>query len=174
MLIVLAPLLLVILVLVRTTSRGPAIFRQRRVGKDMRMFSVYKFRTMRTDSSDAPHRKYIQALISSDKTERNGNLYKLVVDDRITTVGRFLRKSSLDEVPQLFNVLTGAMSLVGPRPVTEYEVELYPEPYLRRFTVKPGLYRPLAGKRPKRTDVSRDGGARPAVRGAAPRCGSTC
>lgn len=138
-LIVLAPLLLVILVLVRTTSRGPAIFRQRRVGKDMRMFSVYKFRTMRTDSSDAPHRKYIQALISSDKTERNGNLYKLVVDDRITTVGRFLRKSSLDEVPQLFNVLTGAMSLVGPRPVTEYEVELYPEPYLRRFTVKPGL-----------------------------------
>ena len=138
-LIVLAPLLLVIALLVRTTSRGPAIFRQQRVGKDMRTFWVYKFRTMRPNASDAPHRKYIRALMSSDQTAQNGNLYKLVVDDRITRVGRFLRKSSLDEVPQLFNVLQGAMSLVGPRPVTAYEVELYPETYLRRFNVKPGL-----------------------------------
>lgn len=138
-LIALSPLLLVIALLVRLTSSGPALFRQQRVGKDMRTFRVYKFRTMRPDASDAPHRRYIQSLMASDKSARNGNLYKLVVDDRITRIGRFLRKSSLDEVPQLFNVLTGAMSLVGPRPVTEYEVKLYPDPYLRRFTVKPGL-----------------------------------
>lgn len=138
-LLVLLPLLIAIALAVRLTSHGPAIFRQARVGKDMRSFSLYKFRTMRPDAADAPHRRYIQALMASDDEPRNGNLYKLVVDDRITGIGRILRSWSLDEIPQLLNVLRGDMSLVGPRPVLAYEVELYPEAYLRRFSVKPGL-----------------------------------
>lgn len=138
-LVVLSPLLLLIALAIRLTSKGPVLFRQERVGKDLRRFALYKFRTMRPDVSAEPHRTYVQALITDRADERDGNLYKLSVDDRITPIGRHLRSWSLDEIPQLFNVLRGEMSLVGPRPVISYEVELYPETYLRRFTVKPGL-----------------------------------
>lgn len=138
-LVLLSPVLLAIAVMIRATSDGPALYRQRRVGKGMAGFSLYKFRTMRPNASEAPHREYVQALIASDQGSQDGNLYKLSVDNRITTVGRFLRSWSLDEIPQLLNVLRGEMALVGPRPVIGYEVELYPESYLRRFEVKPGL-----------------------------------
>jgi lipopolysaccharide/colanic/teichoic acid biosynthesis glycosyltransferase len=110
----------------------------------MRPFTVLKFRTMKANADSAVHREYVRQLIGTEPTEQlpeahaNGGLYKLAVDDRITGVGRFLRSWSLDEVPQLWNVLRGDMSLVGPRPVIEYEVEQYPDWYLGA-SPSPGL-----------------------------------
>ncbi len=136
----LSPLLLMVVIAIRLDSAGPAIFRQRRVGKDMEEFELYKFRTMKTGADTEPHRAYVRSLLNSDQQEsQDGTLYKLSVDDRVTAVGGFLRSWSLDELPQLINVLRGEMSLVGPRPVIPYEVEHYPESYLPRFSVKPGL-----------------------------------
>jgi lipopolysaccharide/colanic/teichoic acid biosynthesis glycosyltransferase len=139
-LLLLVPVIVVAAIAVRVTSPGPVLFRQRRLGRHMRPFTVLKFRTMRADADSAVHREYVRQLIGTQpEDERREGLYKLAVDDRITRVGRFLRSWSLDEVPQLWNVLRGEMSLVGPRPVIEYEVEQYPDWYLRRFAVKPGL-----------------------------------
>jgi lipopolysaccharide/colanic/teichoic acid biosynthesis glycosyltransferase len=139
-LLALVPVIAITVIAVRLTSPGPVLFRQRRLGRGMRPFTVLKFRTMRADADSAVHRDYVRSLISNKpEPKKHGELYKLVVDDRITPVGRFLRSWSLDEVPQLWNVLRGEMSLVGPRPVIEYEVDQYPDWYLRRFAVKPGL-----------------------------------
>jgi lipopolysaccharide/colanic/teichoic acid biosynthesis glycosyltransferase len=138
-LVALAPLLAAIALAIRLESRGPVIFRQRRLGQGLKPFTVLKFRTMRNEADVAPHREYVHALIDSPAATERGQLYKLSVDNRITRVGRFLRSWSLDELPQLVNVLRGEMALVGPRPVIPYEVERYPARYLPRFTVKPGL-----------------------------------
>jgi lipopolysaccharide/colanic/teichoic acid biosynthesis glycosyltransferase len=139
-LLVLVPIILIAAIAVRTSSPGPVLFRQRRLGRGMRPFTVLKFRTMRADADSALHRDYVRNLIGTDPPkDAPENLYKLVVDPRVTPVGRFLRSWSIDEVPQLWNVLRGEMSLVGPRPVIEYEVEQYPDWYLGRFAVKPGL-----------------------------------
>ncbi len=139
-LLLLVPVIVLAALAVRASSPGPVLFRQRRLGRHMRPFTVLKFRTMRADADSAVHREYVRQLIGTQPEEqRNEGLFKLAVDDRITGVGRFLRSWSLDEVPQLWNVLRGEMSLVGPRPVIEYEVEQYPDWYLRRFAVKPGL-----------------------------------
>ena len=139
-LLLMAPVIAVVALTVRLSSPGPVFFRQRRLGRSMRPFTVLKFRTMRADADSALHRDYVRSLIGTDAPENPpDNLYKLVVDPRVTKVGRFLRSWSLDEIPQLWNVLRGEMSLVGPRPVIEYEVEQYPDWYLRRFAVKPGL-----------------------------------
>lgn len=142
LLVLLSPLLLIIALLIRLDSSGPAVYRQRRLGRDMRPFVVNKFRTMRPDADPAPHREYVQTLILGGRRRaKTGGrpLYKLAVDDRITRVGRVLRRLSLDELPQLWNVVRGEMSLVGPRPVIPYETEQYPTWYLARFSVKPGL-----------------------------------
>lgn len=136
---VLSPLLAAVALAIRLESRGPVIFRQLRLGRELEPFTVLKFRTMRADADAAPHRSYVHSLIERPHGAERGRLYKLSVDDRITRTGRFLRSWSLDELPQLVNVLRGEMALVGPRPVIPYEVERYPEPYLRRFAVKPGL-----------------------------------
>jgi len=136
----LSPLLLALTIAIRLDSRGSALFRQRRVGFGEREFTVLKFRSMRTDADPGGHRDYVTALIKGKKA--NGgrkNLYKLAVDDRITPVGRWIRRWSLDELPQLFNVVAGDMALVGPRPAIPYEVAEYPSWYLDRFAVKPGL-----------------------------------
>lgn len=138
-LLALSPVLLAIALIIRLESGGPVFFRQQRVGKGMKTFRLYKFRTMRVNAGDAPHRAYVEALITADDQQRDGELYKLSVDNRITPIGRHLRSWSLDEIPQLFNVLRGEMALVGPRPVIAYEVDLYPPSYLGRFSVKPGL-----------------------------------
>lgn len=138
-LVVLAPLMVLIAVAIRLDSSGPVIFRQRRVGRGLREFTMLKFRTMYHNADAAPHREYVQTLIGSSDDAEPGQLYKLSVDVRVTRVGRFLRTWSLDELPQLINVLFGTMALVGPRPVIPYEVEMYPKFYLRRFDVKPGL-----------------------------------
>jgi lipopolysaccharide/colanic/teichoic acid biosynthesis glycosyltransferase len=134
-----APLLALIALAIRVESPGPVIFRQRRLGRGLRPFTVLKFRTMRHEADAAVHRDYVHSLIERPQAAERGQLYKLSVDSRITRVGRFLRSWSLDELPQLVNVLRGEMALVGPRPVIPYEVERYPERYLPRFKVKPGL-----------------------------------
>jgi lipopolysaccharide/colanic/teichoic acid biosynthesis glycosyltransferase len=142
LLVLVAPLLFVIWIAIRVDSPGPAIYRQRRLGRDMGPFVVNKFRTMRPDADPAPHREYVQELIASSGAHaRTGgkNLYKLAVDNRVTRVGRVLRRFSLDELPQLWNVVRGEMSLIGPRPVIPYEAEQYPSWYRERFAVKPGL-----------------------------------
>jgi lipopolysaccharide/colanic/teichoic acid biosynthesis glycosyltransferase len=138
-LVALSPFLAAIALAIRLESSGPVIFRQRRLGQGLRPFTIFKFRTMRHEADAAPHRDYVHSLIDSPAAAQRGQLYKLSVDSRITRVGRFLRSWSLDELPQLVNVLRGDMALVGPRPVIPYEVERYPERYLPRFTVKPGL-----------------------------------
>jgi lipopolysaccharide/colanic/teichoic acid biosynthesis glycosyltransferase len=139
-LLLMVPVIAFAAIAVRLSSPGPVLFRQRRLGRHMQPFTVLKFRTMRADADSALHRDYVRSLIGTQPPEdAPDNLYKLVIDPRVTRVGRFLRSWSLDEVPQLWNVLRGEMSLVGPRPVIEYEVEQYPDWYLRRFAVKPGL-----------------------------------
>ena len=125
--LVLLPLFIAVAVLVRATSRGPAFFRQTRVGRDMRPFEMWKFRTMYEDSDDAIHREFVAGLrkdIPSDRVDGQ-DIYKLTHDPRITPLGRWLRRLSLDELPQLINVLQGTMSLVGPRPALSWELELF-------------------------------------------------
>jgi lipopolysaccharide/colanic/teichoic acid biosynthesis glycosyltransferase len=141
MLVAMLPLMLVAALAIRIDSPGPVLFRQRRVGRDMKPFTMLKFRSMKVAADASPHREYVRALITGTEADRpsESGLYKLVVDDRVTRVGRLLRKTSIDELPQLWNVLRGEMSLVGPRPVIAYEVEHYPKWYLRRFAARPGL-----------------------------------
>jgi lipopolysaccharide/colanic/teichoic acid biosynthesis glycosyltransferase len=139
-LLLLSPVVAGVALAIAISSPGPIVFRQRRLGRDLNPFTVLKFRTMHANADSAPHREYVRTLIDSQEDQASqGGLYKLAVDDRITGLGRFLRKTSLDELPQLWNVIRGDMSLVGPRPVIPYEAELYPPAYLRRFAVKPGL-----------------------------------
>jgi lipopolysaccharide/colanic/teichoic acid biosynthesis glycosyltransferase len=142
MILLLAPILIAVAIAVRIDSRGPALFRQRRVGYREREFTLYKFRSMRLDADPRGHQDYVTALINGEENTTEGgrqNLYKLAVDNRITPVGRWIRRWSLDELPQLFNVVIGDMTLVGPRPAIPYEVAEYPSWYLKRFSVKPGL-----------------------------------
>jgi lipopolysaccharide/colanic/teichoic acid biosynthesis glycosyltransferase len=140
LLVALSPLLLLIGVAIRLDSRGPALHRQPRCGYRGRPFTCLKFRTMQANSDEGPHRRYVEGLVTGRSDVRNGNgVYKLVQDERVTRVGALLRRTSLDELPQLWNVLVGEMALVGPRPPLPYEVELYDERQHRRLTVKPGL-----------------------------------
>nr|WP_245627803.1 sugar transferase [Actinomadura oligospora] len=131
-LLVLSPLMLTIAVAVRATDRGPVLFRQVRVGRGGREFTVLKFRTMVVD---AEHRK----AELMDDNEHDGVLFKIRSDPRVTRVGRLLRRYSMDELPQLFNVLRGEMSLVGPRPPLPEEVARYGGDVYRRLVVRPGL-----------------------------------
>jgi lipopolysaccharide/colanic/teichoic acid biosynthesis glycosyltransferase len=105
----------------------------------MNPFTVLKFRTMRVDTDQEEHRRYIQSTLSSDAAPNENGLYKLDRSSSVTRVGRFLRKTSLDELPQLFNVLAGDMSLVGPRPCLRYETEGFAEHHFERFLMPPGL-----------------------------------
>jgi lipopolysaccharide/colanic/teichoic acid biosynthesis glycosyltransferase len=142
LLVALLPLLIVVAVVIKLDSSGPVVFRQWRVGIGMREFSVRKFRTMRQDAESVPHRAYIARLIDGGERGDAGRakpLYKLGHDDRITGVGGFLRRWSIDELPQLWNVLRGEMSLVGPRPAIPYELDHYEPHWFERFSVKPGL-----------------------------------
>jgi lipopolysaccharide/colanic/teichoic acid biosynthesis glycosyltransferase len=138
--LLLSPILIAVAIAVRVDSPGPALFRQRRVGHKEREFTLFKFRSMRLDADPRGHREYVTALIKGKAADGGRkDLYKLAVDDRITPVGRWIRRWSLDELPQLFNVLSGDMTLVGPRPAIPYEVAEYPNWYRERFSVKPGL-----------------------------------
>jgi lipopolysaccharide/colanic/teichoic acid biosynthesis glycosyltransferase len=140
--VLLSPLLLVVALLVKLDSRGPAIFRQERIGRDLKPFRVAKFRTMREGVAADPHRAYVEEMIRKEAYDAKGEqkpMAKLQQDPRITKIGGFLRRTSLDELPQLWNVLRGEMSLVGPRPPIRYEVDAYPARAFRRFAVRPGV-----------------------------------
>jgi lipopolysaccharide/colanic/teichoic acid biosynthesis glycosyltransferase len=141
LLVAMLPLLLAIAVAIRLDSPGRALFRQRRLGRNLKPFTVIKFRTMRAGTRDDSHREYMLQLISGNGTPRGEErpLFKLADDERVTRLGHVLRRSSLDELPQLWNVIVGDMSLVGPRPALAYEAERYPSEWLARFGVKPGL-----------------------------------
>ena len=144
-LIVMSPLFALIAVVIKLTSKGPVLFRQGRVGQHGEIFQFLKFRSMRTDSDPRMHQEFINEFIHgssnaapSDKTQ--ARIYKITNDPRVTRVGAFLRKTSLDELPQFWNVLKGEMSLVGPRPPIPYELESYRTWHKRRiFEVKPGI-----------------------------------
>jgi lipopolysaccharide/colanic/teichoic acid biosynthesis glycosyltransferase len=140
-LVVLLPVMVLVWLAIRLTSRGPAIFRQERLGQDARPFVLLKFRTMRSGSSDALHRRYITSLLTEAEPEAGGarGLFKLENDPRITAVGSLLRRTSADELPQLINVLVGQMSIVGPRPVLGWEAEHFDDTERMRFAVRPGL-----------------------------------
>jgi exopolysaccharide biosynthesis polyprenyl glycosylphosphotransferase len=131
-LFLLSPILLLIAILIKITSKGPVIFKQERVGLRGRKFYIYKFRTMIQNAEELK-----QSLL--DKNESDGPTFKIKTDPRITVIGKFLRKTGLDELPQLFNVLKGEMSLIGPRPPLPEEVERYERWQLRRLSMKPGI-----------------------------------
>ena len=139
-----APFAAVLALLIKMSSPGPVLFKQTRVGKDGRKFVLYKFRSMRVGNDDTRHRQYIKLFIEGRddelrKLQGEKKLYKMTADDRVTLVGRFLRRTSLDELPQLVNVFRGEMSMVGPRPHLAYEVELYKDWHRRRLAGMPGI-----------------------------------
>ena len=159
MLFLALPVMVLCAIAVKLDSEGPIIFAQERVGAKVRgknnrrawevtPITVFKFRTMYYNTSPELHRKFVEALMNKDEdtmAKLNGgnldakNKYKMTRDPRITRVGAFLRKTSLDELPQLFNILRGDMSLVGPRPALAYEVNMYKPEYIERLSAKPGL-----------------------------------
>lgn len=141
LLFVLSPLFLLVAALVKCKSPGPVLFKQERLGLAMKPFVMLKFRTMHVNADHSVHRQFVSSFINSDPRHvAEGNVFKIVSDPRITRLGRVLRKTSLDELPQLWNVFRGDMSLVGPRPPLRYEVEQYKRWHRRRIMeAKPGM-----------------------------------
>jgi lipopolysaccharide/colanic/teichoic acid biosynthesis glycosyltransferase len=142
MLMLIAPVWLLIAAAIRLDSPGPVLLRQVRIGRNGRPFVCYKFRTMHANCDDSLHRRYVAQLIKNgapSDVDGGKEHYKLRDDPRVTRVGRILRKTSLDELPQFLNVLRGDMSLVGPRPPLPYEVEQYRPWHLGRLNGRPGI-----------------------------------
>jgi lipopolysaccharide/colanic/teichoic acid biosynthesis glycosyltransferase len=143
-LVLLSPLFLVVAALIKLTSPGPVIFRQQRIGQGGVPFTFYKFRSMRVGNDDSVHREFVASLIDGKPTQGEvagaAGQFKMKADPRVTRIGRFIRKTSIDEIPQFWNVLKGDMSLVGPRPPVPYEADRYKAWHRRRiFDLKPGL-----------------------------------
>jgi lipopolysaccharide/colanic/teichoic acid biosynthesis glycosyltransferase len=136
--IVTLPVLITAILAVKLDSRGPVLFSQPRVGRDGRQFRIYKLRTMSVGNDEREHADYVASLIKGEAARQNG-MFKLVDDPRITRVGRVLRKYSLDELPQLWNIIRGDMSVVGPRPALPRETQLFDARMWQRNRVKPGL-----------------------------------
>ena len=130
--LVLSPLFVVIAIIIKFTSKGPVFFSQKRVGRDGKEFKMYKFRSMVVNAEELKEKLAAQ-------NEMSGPMFKMKDDPRVTKVGKFIRKTSIDELPQLFNVLKGDMSLVGPRPSLPKEVAQFEDWMYRRLEVKPGL-----------------------------------
>src|SRR5262249_24250238 len=140
-LLLLSPVFLTVAILVKLTSRGPVFFRQPRIGYLGKPFPMLKFRTMKVNADHALHQQFVTNFIKSGKQDpANPGFFKIAKDPRITAVGGILRKTSLDELPQLWNLFRGDMSLVGPRPPLQYEVDQY-QPWHRRrvLEAKPGI-----------------------------------
>jgi lipopolysaccharide/colanic/teichoic acid biosynthesis glycosyltransferase len=155
-LIILFPLIIIVAILIKLDSPGPVFFKQERISIKRKTFKnisywqqykfrCYKFRTMICDADPSLHQSYIKALINNDAESmaalqgEDSQVKKLTRDPRVTRLGKFLRKSSIDEIPQFFNVIKGDMSLVGPRPAIPYEVEMYKPWHYRRLETKPGI-----------------------------------
>ncbi len=131
-LILLSPIIAIVACAVKVTSKGPVFFSQKRVGKNGELFEMYKFRSMVVNAEELKENL-------EDKNEMSGPMFKIKDDPRITKVGKFIRKTSIDELPQLWNVLKGDMSLVGPRPSLPKEVEQFDNWMFKRLSVRPGL-----------------------------------
>jgi lipopolysaccharide/colanic/teichoic acid biosynthesis glycosyltransferase len=139
-LILFAPVFIVLAILVKASSKGPILFSQKRLGQYGKEFKFLKFRTMHANNDPRIHQEYVAKLIAGNGDFKQNGTFKLTNDPRITPLGRFLRKSSLDELPQLINVFVGQMSLVGPRPPLPYEYEKYQTWHCRRvMELKPGM-----------------------------------
>ena len=126
---------------IKLSSKGPVFYRTKAVGKNGKFFTMYKFRSMKVDNTSEIHKEFVTKLIKGqigDEDEK-GHPLKITNDPRVTLVGKLLRNYSLDELPQLINVLKGDMSLVGPRPCLPYEYELYEDWYKKRSCVRPGI-----------------------------------
>lgn len=130
--ILLSPIMVIVTIIIKMESKGPLIFAQERVGLNGKVFKMYKFRSMVQNAEEL-----LKDL--KDKNEMSGPMFKIKDDPRITNIGRFIRKTSIDELPQLFNVLKGEMSLVGPRPNLPREVDLFNDYHRQKLLVKPGL-----------------------------------
>jgi lipopolysaccharide/colanic/teichoic acid biosynthesis glycosyltransferase len=127
---------------IATDSSGPILFVQERIGRGGRRFRMIKFRTMKHNSECAASREFMKAFVSGEITDTDGagaHVFKPIQQNQVTRVGRLLRKTSLDELPQIFNVLSGDMSIVGPRPNVPWEVEAYQEWHKQRLAVRPGM-----------------------------------
>jgi len=135
-----SPVFLIVPLLIKITSRGPVFFRQKRVGYGGEVFTFYKFRSMYVNNDDSIHKEYVTDLIKGKVQKEENGVFKIKDDPRVTSIGRILRKTSLDELPQFINVLKGDMSLVGPRPPIPYETDQYDLWHLRRvLECKPGV-----------------------------------
>jgi lipopolysaccharide/colanic/teichoic acid biosynthesis glycosyltransferase len=139
LIVITSPLMALVALLIKRDSPGPVLFRQARLGMGMRQFTLVKFRTMREGTAEEPHREFIRQITGPRARPDANNLYKLDRGSDVTRVGRWLRKTSLDELPQLFNVFRGDMSLVGPRPCIPYELEFFAPQHYERFLVPAGL-----------------------------------
>jgi len=139
--VVFSPVLLIVALAVKLDSPGPAIFKQKRIGKDGKLFTVCKFRSMHVNADDKPHREALKKLVEGEPaaTVNGQGFFKPVDDPRVTRLGKFLRATGLDELPQVINLLRREMSVVGPRPAIPYELELYKDWYHRRLAVRPGV-----------------------------------
>lgn len=141
-LVIMSPVALAIAIAVRLNSRGPAIYQCTRIGHQGAPFTMYKFRSMRADTDDSLHKAYLERLMHDMEPDANDaapEMFKLEDDPRVTRVGRWLRRLSLDELPQLVNVIKGDMSLVGPRPEVPYVLDIYQPEQFGRFAVLPGM-----------------------------------
>lgn len=138
------PFFLAVILLIKLTSKGSIFFTQERIGENGRSFNLYKFRTMRPGTDDSLHKEFTRNFIKGQVSEsaldvKDASVYKLKDDPRITSVGNFLRRTSLDELPQFINILKGEMTIVGPRPPLLYEYDHYEEWHKLRLRVRPGL-----------------------------------
>jgi lipopolysaccharide/colanic/teichoic acid biosynthesis glycosyltransferase len=139
MLVLTAPIFVVAAVAIRLDSPGPVIFRQRRLGAEMKEFTALKFRTMHVGTDEEVHRQYTRKMMNRAIAPEANGRFKLARTTDVTRSGRFLRRTSLDELPQLLNILRGDMSLVGPRPCIPYETEFFEPHHFERFLVPQGL-----------------------------------
>jgi exopolysaccharide biosynthesis polyprenyl glycosylphosphotransferase len=144
MLVAVSPVMVVIALVIKKTDPGPVLFAQERLGRDGRPFKFYKFRSMTHNSDDAIHRQFVAMFIGGDESgcadsNEGEKVFKMKEDPRITRIGSLLRRTSLDELPQLFNIIKGEMSLVGPRPPIAYEIENYQPWHMERLKAVPGL-----------------------------------
>lgn len=138
---VLLPLFIILGIIIKTNSKGPVFYRAKAIGKNGRNFVMFKFRSMRVDSSNDKHKEYVTKMIKGeiDYEGKKDKVFKITDDPRVTSIGKFIRKFSIDELPQIINVLKGDMSLVGPRPCLPYEYEAYEDWHKKRLSVRPGI-----------------------------------